>query len=80
MEPMEWINLVVGLISGGAAGGAAVTVPVLQLRTLRREHAMAHEESRRELARLRVEAHEDAKECRGRIDAILARLAASGQR
>ena len=78
MDPMEWINLIVGLVSGGAAGGAAVTIPVIQLKTLRREHALAHEESRRELARLRVEAHEDSKECRQRIDAILARMAAGG--
>lgn len=75
MDPMELMQIAIGLVSGGAAGGAAVTVPVLQLKGLRAKLRESDEAHRQEIAALRQEHHQDAVETTKRIDALLSMVA-----
>lgn len=75
MDPMELMQIAIGLVSGGAAGGIAVTVPVLQLKGLRAKLRESDEAHRLEIAELRREHHKDAITTTQRIDALLSLVA-----
>ena len=68
LDAMDWITVVVGLVSGGAAGGLALGVMRSEIHALRRE-----------LEVIRSEQQAEARECRANITAILRTLAQGGQ-
>ena len=60
MSPMEWLNVVIGLVSGAAAAGVVIGVSRTQVAALRRD-----------LELMRQEHKEDIRECRSRLDKLM---------
>ena len=60
INPMEWLNVVIGLVSGGAAAGVVIGVARAQVQALRRE-----------LELLRDEHRQDIRELRNRLDRLM---------
>jgi len=60
MSTMEWLNVVIGLVSGAAAAGVVIGVTRTQVASLRRD-----------IERMREEHKEDIRECRNRLDRLM---------